>query len=106
MKQIQQDKQYQYRQGGRARILCVDGHTKSHPVISMDDAGQCFSHTSEGIGHALNRNLIEVIPLWEGQVWVNPNGWVRESSYYNDGEAPGCEAAGWRKIKVKQEDPT
>jgi hypothetical protein len=103
---IQLDKQYEYRQGGRARILCVDGNSDFHPVISMDDKGQCFSHTPEGIGHAMNRNLIEVVPLWEGEVWVNGSGDIREADYFLDCESEGMQRDGWRKIKVKQEDPT
>lgn len=103
---IQLNKQYEYQQGGRARILCIDGHTESHPVVSMDGDGHCFSHTSDGVGHAKNRDLIEVVPLWEGEVWVHPNGWVRESSFYVDYALSGLKEFGWRKIKVKQEEPT
>lgn len=103
---IQLDKQYEYHQGGRARILCIDGNSTLHPVISMDDKGQCFSHTCDGNGHAKNRNLVEVVPLWEGEIWVNPNGLVRESSFYVDSYESDLKEGGWRKIKVKQEEPT
>lgn len=106
MKPIQLDKQYEYHQGGRARVLCVDGNSPFHPVISMDGAGQCFSHTSEGIGHAESRNLIEVIPLWEGEVWFNRSGRIREADYFVACETEGMHRDGWRKIKVKQQEPT
>ena len=102
---IQLDKQYQYHQGGRARILCVNGNSEFHPVISMDDEGHCFSHTSDGAGHAYNRNLVEVVPLWEGEVWISQSGQVRESHWFSVDEA-GVVNGGWRKIKVKQEEPT
>lgn len=110
MKPIQPDKQYEYQQGGRARILCVDGHTESHPVISMDDKGQCFSHTSEGVGHAENRNLIEVVPVWEGEIYIHANGSIRNTSYFSPAEIARLSDGrhfDWRKIKVKQvEYPT
>lgn len=112
MKPIQLGKQYKYRTGQPSRLLCVDRNT-ALPVVSLLPDGALTTHTTSGKyslgGEDSPLDLIEVVPLWEGEVWIHENGAIRNSGYFSHAEiermSSGCRF-GWRKIKAKQEEPT
>lgn len=106
---IQLDKQYKTRDGREVRIHAIDGPDSNEPVVASILNGNkwCpYTWTIDG-GNFHHRpsgaDLIEVVPLWEGEVWVRANE-LRPHGYWCDDKA--ATAAGWRKIKVKQEEPT
>ena len=41
------NKKYRYRNGGSARILCIDG-PGDQPVISLDETGDALNHSADG----------------------------------------------------------
>lgn len=104
------DKQYKTRDGRETIIHTTNGPDKGLPVIvSVLSFGQWSVHAYPEDGQCKNEcmHLIEVLPLWEGEVYIHTNGSVRNTSYFSEREKsiPG-RLAGWRKIKVKQEEPT
>ena len=109
MKPIQLDKQYKTRDGREVKIHAIDGPKDNYPVVaSVRDADKALwsacTFTKEGVFCLKNchkLDLIEVVPIWEGEIWIDNQGNVREGSMFT-----GADGYGWRKIKVKQEDPT
>ena len=93
---IAMDKQYRYRNGEPARVLCVD-RPNDWTVVSMGDTGSLHLHQNDGRSSMMKtehvRDLIEVVPLWRGAVWV------RESDLMA-GTQDMTGYPGWRKIEV------
>lgn len=104
------DKQYKTRDGREVRIHAIDGPDPLEPVVASvknPDGWMAVTWPADGVTMALDANLIEVVPLWEGEVWVDRAGRIRELCHFVSCEAEGINREGWRKIKVKQvEEPT
>jgi len=105
MNNITMDKQYRYRNGNPARVLCVDGPKENFPVISVTGNGAMFSHTADG--HFLNINadeqdLIEVIPKWRGEIWISSDGRAMDLP---DSLHELAQGSGWRKITAEEVEP-
>lgn len=45
---IEMNKEYLYRNGEKARILCVDRPSEIFPVVSMNENGAIMTHTADG----------------------------------------------------------
>ena len=71
MKKITMDKEYTYRTGERARILCIDRNFDGLPVISVKEDGSIYAHTSTGSFLSSNlptdNDLIEVWTPTKGE---------------------------------------
>lgn len=98
------NKKYKYRDGSPARILCVDRPGDAgKPVISMDEIGAVWAHTDDGYFSSTKRedrkDLIEVIPLWEGEIWVHKNGVICK---YDPGHDESYIKDDWRKVKARE----
>jgi hypothetical protein len=92
---ITMDKQYRYRGGGAAKILSVTA-SAPYSVVSQDESGDVIRHAATGGYYAESKesgdDLIEVVPLWRGELWVHDYGDVSFT------ERPSKE--GWRKVNV------
>ena len=105
---ITMDKQYRYRNGQPARVLCVDANSK-HPVIALTDDGltsrfgrdgKFYSDGTESIW-----DLIEVVPLWTGELWVHPDGEVCQDGFRVRMKDADLIAQGFRKITATEIAP-
>lgn len=112
MKPIQLDRQYKTRDGREVKIHAIDRPNRLFPVfcsVKEGDDWRFECRTINGtceMGLEFDSDLIEVVPIWEGEIWVK-EGDVRRGNYYASHEEQIANNCGWRKIKVKQvEDPT
>lgn len=71
---ISMDKEYRYRNGEPARVLCVDAGGPE-PVISLAKNGSIRRHRPDGLwwkfGQASDADLIEVKPRIKREYWLN-----------------------------------
>ncbi|OOY15095.1 hypothetical protein [Thioclava sp. DLFJ4-1] len=75
---ISMDKEYRYRNGGPARVLCVDA-SGTQPVITLTKDGIVRRHYPDGKwtdSDEMPYDLIEVKPRIKREYWCNlyPNG--------------------------------
>jgi len=93
---ITMDKQYRYRNGEPARVLCVD-RPNDWSVVSMSDTGVLHLHQNDGYSRRMKTahfcDLIEVVPLWRGELWIH------DSNVASINKMPQGEGA-WRKINA------
>jgi len=59
---IEMIKDYRYKNGEAARILCIDGFDKDYSVVSMRLDGLTVKHTSDGLplGGLIGHQLVEI----------------------------------------------
>ena len=103
---INLSKTYKYRNGEPARVLCVDGASENYPVVSLTSAGEPFTHDPNGKFMSLDADnaydLIEVLPLWEGGIWVHPNMIAVLADDIRRLDDSTLERQGFRKIQAKE----
>ena len=97
------NKKYKYRDGSPARILCID-RNRSMSVVTLADSGEINTHGTNGnylsSGQESEKDLIEVVPLWEGEIRVHENGVICKCDPEKD-QKPWPET-GWRKVKARE----
>ncbi len=103
---ISMDKQYRYHGNVKhqlRRVLCVD-RNGNLPVLTESECGDVFYHAFDGACDVPGHDLIEVVPLWRGELWVKDNGQVIRVAPSNQ---YGPASEGWRRIdavEVRKED--
>ena len=99
------NKKYRYRNGGIARILCIDG-PGDQPVISLDETGDALAHSDDGRffrdEEEASFDLIEVREPREWRLWVGPNGDTAVPARGADKLQQRSIDAGWVEIRVRE----
>ena len=92
---IAMDKEYRYRDGGKAKILSVTAFAP-YSVVSQNESGNILRHTASGNFYhdrsESDKDMIEVVPLWRGELWVHADGRSTSGSMAN--------YSGWRRIEA------
>ncbi len=107
---IQLDKQYKTRDGREVRIHAIDGPNPSQPVVASVRNGttwNLFTWRADGssyFGLDHESDLVEIVPRWEGEIWVHPRYGVRDHGYWGQEESIKAHKLGWRKITVFEKE--
>lgn len=85
---ISMDKEYRYRNGGPARVLCIDA-SGTQPVITLTKDGIVRRHHPDGKwtdSDEMPYDMIEVKPRIKREYWVNlyPEGSNMLASVFDD----------------------
>lgn len=79
-RKISMDREYEYRNGEPARVLCVDRNSISYPVVSINNLGNLIYHSQLGAANdaciSSQWDLIEVKK--KSKVWLN----IYKDAYY------------------------
>ena len=72
---VDMKKQYVYRNGRPARIICTD-YKGLYPIVALDETAQCSRvtlHSADGISEGCYHDfdLIEVKEKFKAKIWIN-----------------------------------
>lgn len=103
------NKKYKTRDGREVIIHAINLRVERYPVIAsvLTKCGwQYRSFSSNGefvVNETSQSDLIEVVPLWEGEIWVHENGVICKCD--PEGDEESWIEKGWRKVKAREVEP-